>query len=210
MPDSRIIRRGEAFLLEMCGQQLPLYGYLTYQPENTDYEDFKRAGIRLFFCTVYAGDRGINQLSGIRPFRQGFWKGYGQYDFSEVDADFRRIAGNSRPGEIFIIPRLMAEAPAWWDAANPDELCRDAHGTPLHQSFLSKKWLDDVEKMLFDFQRWLEESGWDRFVAGWHMASGNTEEFLRPSHRTGQMTDYSRPAQEAFRAWVKQKYAGQN
>ena len=99
MPDSRIIRRGEAFLLETCGQQLPLYGYLTYQPENTDYEDFKRAGIRLFFCTVYAGDRGINQLSGIRPFRQGFWKGYGQYDFSEVDADFRRIAGNSRPGE---------------------------------------------------------------------------------------------------------------
>ena len=208
MPDSRIIRRGEAFLLETCGQQLPLYGYLTYQPENTDYEDFKRAGIRLFFCTVYAGDRGINQLSGIRPFRQGFWKGYGQYDFSEVDADFRRIAGNSRPGEIFIIPRLMAEAPAWWDAANPDELCRDAHGTPLHQSFLSKKWLDDVEKMLFDFQRWLEESGWDRYVAGWHMASGNTEEFLRPSHRTGQMTDYSRPAQEAFRAWTKQKYAG--
>ena len=208
MPDSRIVRNRNAFLLEVGGERLPLYGYLTYQPENTCYEDFKKAGIRLFFCTVYAGDRGINQRSGIRPFRSGFWKGIGQYDMAEVDADFRRIAGNSRPGEIYIIPRLMVDAPSWWDRENPDELCRDAHGTPLHQSFLSRKWLEDTEKMFADLQKWVGESGWDKYIAGWHMAAGNTEEFLRPSHRAGQMTDYSRPAQEAFRLWVKEKYAG--
>ena len=208
MLSSRIIRRGEAFLLDVNGEQLPLYGYLTYQPEKGCYEAFKQAGVRLFFCTVYAGDRGINQLSGIRPFRPGFWKGYGQYDFSQVDADFRRIVGQSRPGEIYIIPRLMAEAPSWWDWENPDELSRDAHGTPLHQSFSSRKWLEDVEAMLHDFQAWLEESGWDQYVVGWHMAAGNTEEFLRPSHRAGHMTDYSPPAQAAFRAWVQAAYAG--
>ena len=208
MPDSRIIRHGETFLLETCGQRLPLYGYLTYQPEKADYAGFRDIGVRLFFCTVYAGDRGINQLSGIRPFREGFWKGYGQYDFSQVDADFRRIAGGCAPGDVVIIPRLMVEAPSWWDRENPDELSRDAHGTPLHQSFLSQKWLEDTEKMLFDFQHWLEKSGWDRYVAGWHMAAGNTEEFLRPSHRAGQMSDYSRPAQEAFRKWVREKYQG--
>ena len=206
MLNSRIIRRGEGFLLEVNGEQLPLYGYLTYQPEKGCYEAFKKAGVRLFFCTVYAGDRGINQLSGIRPFRAGFWKGYGQYNFSQVDADLRRIAGDSRPGEIYIIPRLMTEAPSWWDEENPGELCRDAHGTPLHQSFCSQKWLQDVETMLHDFQRWLEASGWDRYIAGWHMAAGNTEEFLRPSHRAGQMTDYSAPAQAAFRSWVKEAY----
>lgn len=199
MLDSRIIRRGEAFLLEIGGECLPMYGYLTYQPEKGEYEAFKQLGLRLFFCTVYAGDRGINQLSGVRPFREGFWKGYGQYDFSQADADLRRIAGTSRPGEIYLILRLMVEVPAWWDEANPGELSRDAHGTPLHQSFHSEKWLADVERMLFDLQAWLEESGWDRYVAGWHMAAGNTEEFLMPSHRSGQLTDYSAPAQAAFR-----------
>ena len=208
MPESRIVRNGNAFLLEADGEKMPLYGYLTYQPENTCYEDFKQAGIRLFFCTVYAGDRGINQLTGIRPFRPGFWKGYGQYDFSQADADFRRIAGSSKPGEIYIIPRIMTEAPSWWDEKNPGELCRDAHGTPLHQSFLSKKWLEDTEKMLSDFQVWLEESGWDRFIAGWHMAAGNTEEFLRPSHRAAHMTDYSLPAQRGFQAWAQKKFSG--
>ncbi len=208
MPDSRIIRVGEGFALQVGEETLPLYGYLTYQPEKGCYEDFKKAGVRLFFCTMYAGDRGINQLSGIRPFRSGFWKGYGQYDFSELDADLRRIVGDSRPGEIFIIPRLMAEVPSWWDETNPDELCRDAHGTSLHQSFHSIKWLEDAEQMLRDLKSWLVKSGWDRYVIGFHMAAGNTEEFLRPGHRALQMTDYSRPAQEAFRAWCREKYRG--
>ena len=206
MPESRIIRKGETFLLEIAGERLPLYGYLSYQPEKACYEDFKQAGIRLFFCTVYAGDRGINQLSGIRPFRSGFWKGYGQYDFYEVEEDFKRIAGNSVPGEIYIIPRFMVEVPSWWDAINPGELCRDAHGTPLHQSFSSEKWLRDIEQVFIDFRKWLESSGWDRYIAGWHLAAGNTEEFLRPSHRAGQMSDYSQPAQNAFRNWIREKY----
>ena len=75
---------------------------------------------------IYAGDRGINQNSGIRPFRPGFWKGPGEYDFSAVDEDFRLILGDSKPGENYLIPRLMIEPPSWWDKANPGELARDA------------------------------------------------------------------------------------
>jgi TPR repeat protein len=72
------------------GKQTPLYGYMTYQPQKARYEDFKEAGVELFFCAVYVGDRGINPNSGTRPFRPGFWKGYGEYDFSWADEDFRR------------------------------------------------------------------------------------------------------------------------
>ncbi len=206
MLESRIIRHGNAFLLEVNGEKLPLYAYLTYQPEKGCYEDFKKIGVRLFFCTMYACDRGINQNSGIRPFRSGFWKGYGKYDFSEVDADLRTVTGNSKPGEIYIIPRLMVEAPSWWDEENPNEVCRDAHGTPLHQSFHSKKWIEDVEQMLCDLQKWVQESGWDRYVIGWHIAAGNTEEFIRPNHRPKQMIDYSEPARKDFCLFAKEKY----
>lgn len=204
--ESKIIRNNEIFLLEIDGKTVPMYGYMSYQPEKASYEAFKKAGVHLFFTAVYAGDRGINQNSGIRPFRPGFWKGYDAYDFSAVERDFRTILGDSRPGEDYLIPRLMVEPPAWWEAANPDELCRDAQGTPIHQSYCSEKWKADTERMMEAFQKWLEVSGFAAYVPGWHIACGNTEEFLRPSHHPMQYTDYSSCALRSFRRWLAKRY----
>lgn len=205
--ESRIVKKGELYLLEVeGGKQTPLYGYMTYQPQKARYEDFKEAGVELFFCAVYAGDRGINPNSGTRPFRPGFWKGYGEYDFSWADEDFRRVVGSSKPGEIYIIPRLMIETPSWWDRANPDEVSRDAQGTPLHESFASEKWLADTEVMLNAFRKWIVDSGWDKYIAGWHVACGSTEEFLRPCQHPMQYSDYSPAAQKKFRLWLKERY----
>lgn len=204
--ESKIIRNGEIFLLEINGKTFPMYGYMSYQPEKACYEDFRKAGVHLFFTGVYVGDRGINQNSGIRPFRPGFWKGCDQYDFSAVEKDFRLILGDSRPGENYLIPRIMVEPPSWWEAANPDELCRDAQGTPVHHSYCSEKWKRDTEHMLEAFRGWLEESGFAAYVPGWHIACGNTEEFLRPSHHPMQYTDYSPCALRAFRDWLQKRY----
>jgi len=203
---SRIIRKNELFLLEIDGKPVPMYGYMSYQPDKARYEDFKNAGVHLFFTGVYAGDRGINQYSGIRPFRPGFWKGYDRYDFSAVEHDFRLILGDSKPGENYLIPRLMVEPPAWWEDANPGELCRDAQGTPVHHSYCSVKWKRDTEHMLEAFRDWLEDSGFAPYVPGWHIACGNTEEFLRPSHHPMQYTDYSPCALRAFRRWLGKRY----
>ena len=205
--ESRIVKNGELYLLEVeGGKRMPLYGYMTYQPKKARYEDFKEAGVELFFCAVYAGDRGINPNSGTRPFRPGFWKGYGEYDFSWADEDFRRVVGQSKPGEVYIIPRLMIETPSWWDRDNPDEVSRDAQGTPLHESFASEKWLADTEVMLNAFQKWIVDSGWDKYIVGWHVACGSTEEFLRPCHHPMQYSDYSPAAQKKFRLWLKERY----
>ena len=205
--ESRIVKNGELYLLEVeGGKRTPLYGYMTYQPKKARYEDFKEAGVELFFCAVYAGDRGINPNSGTRPFRPGFWKGYGEYDFSWADEDFRRVVGQSKPGEVYIIPRLMIETPSWWDRNNPDEVSRDAQGTPLHESFASEKWLADTEVMLNAFQKWIVDSGWDKYIVGWHVACGSTEEFLRPCHHPMQYSDYSPAAQKKFRLWLKERY----
>ncbi|MBQ2976042.1 MAG: beta-galactosidase [Clostridia bacterium] len=196
-------------LLEVDGKQIPMYGYMSYQPEKACYGDFRKAGVHLFFPCVYAGDRGINQNSGIRPFCPGFWKGYGQYDFSAAEKTFELILKHCIPGEDYLIPRLMLEPPAWWDRINPDELCRDAQGTPMHHSACSEKWKKDTEEIIIAFQRWIEEKGYDQFVAGWHVACGNTEEYLRPSLHPMQLMDYSLRAQEGFRAWSMKKYAHQ-
>jgi len=203
---SRIVRRENIHLLEINGEMMPMYGYMSYQPEKACYEAFYGAGVRLFFVSVYAGDRGINQRSGIRPFRPGFWLGYDSYDFSHVDEDFRRAAGGRAPGSVYIIPRLMVEPPSWWEGLNPDELCRDAQGTPIHHSYCSEKWRSDTKEMMRAFQNWLQDSGWSDYVAGWHIACGNTEEFLRPSQHPMQLSDYSACAMARFIPWLSDKY----
>ena len=102
MKNCAVIKQGEAFLLDVDGRTLPLYAYMTYQPEKGRYRDFLDAGVRLVSVAVYAGDRGINPSSGIRPFRPGFMAGPGVYDFQWVEQDFRGVypaapdAGNAR------------------------------------------------------------------------------------------------------------------
>ena len=204
---SRIVRKDHIHLLEIDGQLHPLYGYMSYQPEKACYEAFRKAGVKLFFAPVYAGDRGINQQSGIRPFMPNIWKGYGQYDFSIADQVFRRVLGSCQPGEAYLIPRLMVEPPMWWEKENPSELCRDAQGTPVHHSYCSEKWLRDTEEMMTAFSDWIQKSSWSPFVAGWHIACGNTEEFLRPQLHPYQYTDYSDCALTAFRKWLRKAYS---
>jgi len=36
-------------LLEVDGKQIPMYGYMSYQPEKACYGDFRKAGVHLFF-----------------------------------------------------------------------------------------------------------------------------------------------------------------
>ena len=206
MLNSRIVRRGSGFAIDVNGDIVPTYAYVSYQPQNAKYEDFKRAGVRLFSTGVYTGDRGINQGSGLRPFRPGFYKGPDEFDFQYVDEDFRRIVGDSQPGEAYILPRLMLEMPSWWENEHMDECCLSAQGAPVHMSFSSEAWLRECEKVMRRFQEWLSRSGWDKYVIGWHIAAGNTEEFIRPCVTPMQFADYSEVSRRAFAAWLKEKY----
>lgn len=206
MLESRIEACENGFVINVNGDRVPMYAYLSYQPEKARYEDFKKVGVRLFSVGVYAGDRGINQITALRPFRPGFYREGERFDFSAADADFRRIVGDSRPGEIYLLPRLMLEMPKWWENAHPQAQCLDAQGMSVHLSFSSDEWLGACEHVMEHFQHWLEESGWDRYVIGWHLAAGNTEEFIRPTIHAHQYQDYSDISRRAFARWLEEKY----
>lgn len=191
---SHIVRRGESFVLEACGRSIPLYGYMTYLPGRGRYRTFADAGVPLVFVPVYLGDRGINQESGIRPFLRGIWIGEDRYDFTPAEEAFRLASA----GDALLIPRIMTEPPSFWDEAHPEELCRSIDGTPAHASFSSAVRMQDVVKALEAFYAWCRESGWSERIVGWHLAGGNTEEFIRPLPSPGFRGDYSPPA---LRAW---------
>ena len=208
MIESKIVRSGDRFVIEIEGKRIAPIAYMSYQPDVADYARFTAAGFELLFVGVYASDRGINPHTGLRPMRPGFWKGDDQFDFSAVDEDFRIAVQGRAPGEAYIIPRIMLEVPPWWEEEYPEELCRDFSGTSMHQSFSSEKWFADAERVMARFQDWLAESGWDRYVAGWHLAAGSTQEFLRPAAHDSQYIDYSEPSKRAYRRWLSERYEG--
>ncbi len=208
MIESKIVRSGDRFVIEIEGRRIAPIAYMSYQPDVADYARFTAAGFELLFVSVYASDRGINPHSSLRPMRPGFWTGEDRFDFSAVDEDFRIAVQGRAPGEAYIIPRVMLEVPPWWKKAHPEELCRDFSGASLHQSFSSEKWFADAERVMARFQDWLAESGWDRYVAGWHLAAGSTQEFLRPHSHDSHYIDYSEPSKRAYRRWLSERYEG--
>jgi len=188
------------------GKSVTPCGYMSYQVEKADYEGFKKAGYQLLFFPIYTGDHGINPRSGTRPFYPGFWVGENQYDFSAAKECFQIVIGNSKPGEIWVIPRLMLEPPSFWVKSHPTELCRDASGSSLRQCYSSEVWLQDTVHVMEVFQQWLEETGFDAYTAGWQIACGHTEEFMRPSTHDFQYTDYSEQGTKAWQVFLEKEY----
>lgn len=202
----KIERHSHAFMIRANDQLIPPYAYMTYQPARGRYEDFRAAGVKFVSVAVYAGDRGINPGSGIRPFRPGFMTGPGEYDFRWVDEDFRRATCGAAPGEAFILPRLMLEMPVWWEELHPEAQCKSASGAPSHCSFSSEAWLQAAVEAMERFNAWLEESGWNEYVVGWHIAAGSTEEYIRPVLHPSEYLDYSQATLVAYRRWLKERY----
>ena len=87
MPKSAIITKNGLPILKINNETVLPCGYMSYQIDKADYSGFIACGYKLIFVPVYMGDRGINPMSGIRPFYPGFWMGKDRYDFSVVDCD---------------------------------------------------------------------------------------------------------------------------
>ena len=206
MPTSAIVEKNGLPLLIVNDEPIVPCGYMSYHIEKADYRSFLECGYKLIFVPVYAGDRGINPMSGIRPFYSGFWVGEDRYDFSVVEANLKKVIADHEPGEIWIIPRVMVEPPSFWEDAHPDELCRDFSGKSVHQSYSSDIWLQDTKKAMMALQDFFVESNLDRYIMGWQLACGWTEEFMRPMIHSMQLTDYSQTSVSAWRRYLNEKY----
>ena len=206
MPTSAIMTKNGLPVLTVNDETIVPCGYMSYGIEKADYSGFVSCGYKLIFVPVYAGDRGINPMSGIRPFYPGFWVGKDQYDFSPVENNFKKVIADYKPGEIWIIPRVMVEPPSFWEEENPTELCRDFSGKSVHQSYSSEIWFQDTRKAMAALQEFFEKSNIDQYIAGWQIACGWTEEFMRPTIYSMQLTDYSETSAKAWRSYLEEKY----
>lgn len=141
-----------------------------------------------------------------------FWKDPDTFDFSQLDEQVAQIlAGN--PDAIFLL-QIGCFMPAWWLAANPDEVARhynDAPRNPLRdsQALASKKWLADAEKPLKALLEHVRTRPWGRRVWGANFAENRNWEWfwtILDRHNKPSVSGYSPADYATFRSYLREKY----
>lgn len=182
------------------------FAYMTYQVEKGEFSQFKQAGFKLFCVSAFAGDMGSGFYSGVKPFSDSFWKAEDVYDFSGVKRELDFVIDNNLPGDVYILIRVNLNVPSWWKEKYPQEMARSFEGSAIRQSFSSKKWISDCEKVMSNFQKWINENGYSEYIIGWHIAGGETSEFFSVRDSQSFYVDYSECCRLHFIEWCESKY----
>ena len=198
-----IKKEGLATVFKIDGKTVAPSAYMSYNPKKEYIDSFKAKGVNTFMFPIYLGDEGINMESGLRPFCDNVFKGYGKYDFTAVKKVLEMI-GNDEG--VYIIPRVCLEPPKWWKEQNPDELSRDYRGEVQRECFTSQKWREDMSAALFALIDFFDSSEWCDNVIGIHVAAGGTEEWTYHGRYARGFYDYSECNRRAYVKWLEEKY----
>jgi len=178
------------------------------------YQDFKDAGIRIVTWNIPLG-----------------WMGENAFDYKESD----KLIGEYLPldPEITLLPRVTfpGNGRDWWCESHPEEMVLLSNGeVGSGHSSASRIWLNEASNALVNFIRHVENSNYSRNILGYHICDGhfsewfawNSANFERDVHALRWVCepnrnhfecpvpwpDYSKPMLEAFRNWLRKKYAG--
>lgn len=184
------------------GDPYPPYAYKSYLGEVEYYSEIAASGIHLYSFPAYLGDRGINTMSGIGPFRSPIWLGDKHYDFEPLVQDLDKIL-QADPGALVII-RLHLDPPKWWEAKYPQYACHLPDSSTFRQCFFSTEWREQTSLVVSDLINWLEHSKYRQHVIGFHVAAGGTEEWVY--HYNQEFFDENPIRTEAFERWLKAEY----
>ena len=139
------------------------------------------------------------------------WQDTNTYDYTQSDAVI--LQALERSPNIWLVPRIMMNAPAKWLDKHPDEAIRYADGAPpqddgfggtWHESFASERWLAEAEEAL---RRWIahnRNAPWSSRIIGIHVANGIYGEWHAWS--ATHMPDTSAPMLRSFVRWLQQRY----
>ena len=199
---SKVIRQNGKLLLDINGEKIIPSAYMTYVSERGDYEIFKKSGYKLFFGCIQMGDTFLN-------FSDKILFGENEYDFSPLDELMKRMVGRSNVGDIFIMLRINLNAPKWWLEKYPEEVMCDQSGKKWMQSPCSDKWRETCVKFLQTLKEYCDEKGYSAYIAGWHLAGLNTEEWYIPEFGDTYY-DFSPVGKRAFERYLRVKYKDEN
>jgi hypothetical protein len=135
----------------------------------------------------------------------------GHYDFWPV---VPRLQGyiDVDPEAMFLL-RMCFETrwtpDNWWNKAYPEELEVLSDGARWAQSFASTVWRSQVNDLLRAFIDHLKSVGMYDRVVGFQIGAGSSGEWIKDTSTMLRPTnDYSAPMRRHFRAWLRDRYHG--
>lgn len=160
---------------------------------------------------------GINMNALGMP--ASFWKGEGEYDWSEMTSRFDACLKANPESRIMVT--IGTDAPAWFRDNYPEEL-EEYYADWRHPEAGKKRWtgyggpmgsdkyLQVMCRMLHDVVTHIEQSKYANYVYGYHFSGGDAGEWYWPGQFAGNntATGYSDPTRDAFRNYLRQSYRG--
>lgn len=183
------------------GTPVSALAYISYLDECARYEDFAKAGYRIYSFPAYFGGRGINVHSGLKEFRKGIFDHKDEPDFAVFDQDVGRIL-DACP-EALIFPRICMMMPVWWEEENPGERNQLSDSSYCRESFSSMKWRQDATEMLSLLIGHIEQSAYRDHIVAYHIAEGGTEEWV---HFGNPISGFGERAGQGFLDYMRVHY----
>ena len=199
IPSSIQKRNGEPALI-IDGREISAAAYTTYFGERARYEDFVKAGYRIFFVNVSMTLCPINSATGFTPFDVGVFENPKHPDYSEFEGEVRRIL--TLCPDAYIFPRIYISMPKWWCDAHPEETVATLRGGQREMLF-SDAFRRDGEAMLRQMIRHILASEYGHRVTGWQLCGGWTQEWFHHDGGFGSLCENAAPY---YRRWMEETY----
>ena len=132
------------------------------------------------------------------------WTAPAQVRFDGIHERIQR-AFTINPAAHLVI-ELHTNAPEWWQAAHPEEVIRDAGGQAFGQSLASTLWQRHTAGVLAEVVRQISAQPYGERIVLCFVGSGHTWEWFNRGVQLYGITDRSRPMQEYFRQWLRERY----
>ncbi|HEX2948408.1 MAG TPA: hypothetical protein VHV83_02370 [Armatimonadota bacterium] len=204
LPLAQGILNADGQALSINGHVYPPYAYMSYFGKREYYQQAAAAGIHLYCVPAYLGDRGINTVYGLGPFRKGIWRDEGVIDVHEVTEEITTILSVDPDAKVII--RLYLDAPSWWEAKYPEGCTLLPDGSTLRQSFTSLLWRTHTAAAMRLVMHQLSDMPLAAHLVGIHIAAGCTEEWFYHYKRDLGFYNENPDRLAAFRQWLSDSY----
>ncbi len=142
-------------------------------------------------------------------------EGYsGHFDFSGVEASFRRILETDPHARLHLRIQLeqgsfRSGSEGWWHKVYPEECEITTEGKRPEQSYASKIWRDEAKDFLKAYVEHIKSIGLAEYVIAYQVMAAQSGEWTKwSSAGTAHCGDYSEPMRQHFRAFLREKYNG--
>ncbi len=178
-------------------------GYSSYDYQPGSVSQFGAHGCNVFCVPVAAGRHTYNVSAPT-------WIEPNRFDYGEIEERVG-LSLQANPNGWIMLRISLCLPPFWFSEHRDQQAAVRVNGKDIRwyeqgyqhaASLASEAWRRDQEHALRDLLRWCRKQPWANRLCGIWLACATTEEWFHWGCNDQLYADYSRPAQQAFRAWA--------